>query len=157
MSPEAAIRDELTAHGAIILRVEHGGKHPRIVFRHKGRERFYVVPGSASDRRAHLNARRDIRHMLGVKRQTNKNPDRKRKQRTGKPLLVPTLTSFSFADPFEALKDHPVLKATPTCRCGTYVSRLRQKWAAIWHRKPRCNIHVRQDATTARLMKEIRG
>ena len=36
-------------HGLRSVRVEHGGKHPRRVFRHADREMFYVLPGTPSN------------------------------------------------------------------------------------------------------------
>lgn len=45
-------------------RVEHGGKHIRILWECRGQSRMYVTASTPSDRRAHLNVRSDIRRML---------------------------------------------------------------------------------------------
>jgi hypothetical protein len=53
--------------GADAVRMEMGGKHARVVFEWRGREQFYVLPGTPSDsRRGAKNSISDIRHMLGL-------------------------------------------------------------------------------------------
>lgn len=58
-----AALSELRAVG-IDPAIEHGGKHIRIVWDHDGQQRLFIVPKTASDWRAALNSRSDIRRML---------------------------------------------------------------------------------------------
>lgn len=51
---------------SIAGRVERSGRHLRLVWIERGRERFYVFPGSPSDSMRGLrNALADLRRMLG--------------------------------------------------------------------------------------------
>jgi len=63
---EAAIARQLKAAGVEHYRVERGGKHPRLVFEHDGRQLSYILPGSPSDHRALMNMVHDLRGMLGL-------------------------------------------------------------------------------------------
>jgi hypothetical protein len=54
--------------GAEDLRLEHGGKHPRVTGRIGDRPFMYVVPGSSSDWRAGRNALSGLRRLLGYER-----------------------------------------------------------------------------------------
>lgn len=45
-------------------RIEHGGKHIRVLWEYQGRERMYVTGNTPSDWRAPLNVRSDVRRML---------------------------------------------------------------------------------------------
>lgn len=63
---DAAIARELKAAGVGHYKVEHGGKHPRLVFEHDGRPLSYTLPGSPSDHRALLNMVHDLRGLLGL-------------------------------------------------------------------------------------------
>lgn len=51
---------------ASCVRVEFGGKHPRIVWHSRalGRDRFYVCSATPSDFRSRANARSQLRRML---------------------------------------------------------------------------------------------
>jgi hypothetical protein len=60
-----AALDELAKVGIRDVVQAHGSKHLQLRWRTNGHgERFYAVPGSASDHRSHLNVRADIRRML---------------------------------------------------------------------------------------------
>ena len=63
---DTAITRELTAAGIERYEIEHGGKHPRLVFVHQGRPLSYILPGSPSDHRALRNMVRDLRALLGL-------------------------------------------------------------------------------------------
>ncbi|EPY00449.1 hypothetical protein [Magnetospirillum fulvum] len=63
---DAAITRELKAAGVEHYKVERGGKHPRLVFEHDGRQFSYTLPGSPSDHRALLNMVHDLRGLLGL-------------------------------------------------------------------------------------------
>ncbi|CCG41084.1 hypothetical protein [Magnetospirillum molischianum] len=63
---DAAIARELRAAGVDDYKVERGGKHPRLVFGHAGRQFSYTLPGSPSDHRALLNMVHDLRGLLGL-------------------------------------------------------------------------------------------
>lgn len=63
---DTAITRELAAAGIERYEIEHGGKHPRLVFVHQGRPLSYVLPGSPSDHRALRNMVRDLRALLGL-------------------------------------------------------------------------------------------
>ena len=54
--------------GAADVRLEWGGKHPRVTGRIKERRFMYVVPNSTSDWRAGRNALAGLRRLLGYKR-----------------------------------------------------------------------------------------
>jgi hypothetical protein len=55
--------------GATDLRIERGGKHPRLVGRFNNAPFVFVFPGSSGDRRAALNCVSVLRHVLGVVRE----------------------------------------------------------------------------------------
>jgi len=63
---DAAIARELKSAGVDDYKVERGGKHPRLVFDHDGRQISYTLPGSPSDHRALLNMVHDLRGLLGL-------------------------------------------------------------------------------------------
>lgn len=56
--------EEWAGKRGVSVSVEHGGVHPRLVFEKGARTRHYVIAGTSSDRRAHLNAAADIRRMF---------------------------------------------------------------------------------------------
>lgn len=58
--------------GATNIRIEHGGKHPRLVGDYRGQPFFFVFPGSTGDWRAVLNCVSDLRRVLGVEREQPK-------------------------------------------------------------------------------------
>lgn len=58
-----AVTTELRAAG-VDYQVEHGGKHPQVRFALNGRSMMCTVPFSASDWRAHRNARAGVRRLL---------------------------------------------------------------------------------------------
>jgi len=63
---DTAIARELAAAGIEEYRVEHGGKHPKLVFMHQGQVRNYILSGSPSDHRALRNMVHDLRGLLGL-------------------------------------------------------------------------------------------
>jgi hypothetical protein len=58
-----AVSGELTAAGVRFTRSTRG-KHEAVEFEIRGRHQFIIVPASASDRRAWLNARAHVRRVL---------------------------------------------------------------------------------------------
>jgi hypothetical protein len=54
--------------GAEDLRLEHGGRHPRVTGRIGERPFMYVVPGSSSDWRAGRNALSGLRRLIGYEK-----------------------------------------------------------------------------------------
>jgi len=60
-----AITRELAAAGIEEYRLEHGGKHPRLVFIHQGRSLSYTLSSSPSDHRALHNMVHELRALLG--------------------------------------------------------------------------------------------
>ena len=61
------ICDFLRKSGATNVGVEHGKKHPRIIYMWHGRQSFYVIPGTPGDSlRGHKQAISDLRHILGI-------------------------------------------------------------------------------------------
>lgn len=81
--------------GAESVRIEHGGKHPRVVFVWQGRERYKALSGTPSDRHAVDAAIRELRQALGlVKRARTVGERRARKPRPLKdaPAPCPAIT-----------------------------------------------------------------
>ena len=72
------------AWGATDLRIEQGGKHPRLIGRYKGLAFTFVFPGSSSDRRATLNCLSTLRRVLGIEREAKRahRPAKPRSRRT---------------------------------------------------------------------------
>ena len=66
--------------GVTDVRIEQGGKHPRLIGDYRGVAFKFVFPGSTSDRRAVLNCLSDLRRVVGVEREGNA-VDRQVKQR----------------------------------------------------------------------------
>jgi hypothetical protein len=60
---DAAIA-ELRDAGVYDYEVAHGGRHPQIHWSYNGARRFYIVPGTPSDRRSAQNVRSGIRRIL---------------------------------------------------------------------------------------------
>lgn len=58
--------------GATNIRIEHGGKHPRLVGDYQGQPFVFAFPGSTGDWRAVLNSVSDLRRVLGVEREQPK-------------------------------------------------------------------------------------
>ena len=58
-----AVMDELDKQGAVVRRIENGGKHARIYFSIGGKEFFHTLSGSPGDRRSALNARSQVRRL----------------------------------------------------------------------------------------------
>ena len=76
--------------GAADVRIEHGGKHPRLTGHYKGVAFMFVFPGSTGDRRAELNCLSNLRRVLGVERE--EKPQRrtaKRRSPLAKSRVVP--------------------------------------------------------------------
>ena len=90
--------------GAEGVRVEHPSRgHPRVVYRWRGEERYYVVPSSPGDvMRGEANAIADLRRILGLgsnerrvgQRRTRKVP----RPRSGSPALPPVPLSSAGED-----------------------------------------------------------
>lgn len=115
----------LEGWGATSVHVKKGRVHPKIVYTHKGRERFYVVPGSPSDRRALANCRSELRRILGVGRPT-KSRSRPKRQRHAKPISQPDCPTLTVKpDPMEALKGHATAPAVLQMRAD-------RAWRAFW-------------------------
>lgn len=71
--------------GARDIRLDHGGKHPCLVFVLNGEPRRVIVAGSPSDRRAEANQIAYIRRMVRPpKTEATVNPRRRRRQRIGR-------------------------------------------------------------------------
>lgn len=105
-----AVIDELQKHGATVLRTVMGGVHPRVYFRSaNGKEGFIVTAGSGSDRRGPLNARQDVRRVLGVQREkivaVPKAKPVRRPQAQSAKLVAPKITAK--ADPWRGLLAAP--------------------------------------------------
>jgi hypothetical protein len=58
------------------FRVEHGGKHPRLVISVNGRDEFVVCSASPSDRRAHLNAAAFLKRRIAAWRSESEPPSK---------------------------------------------------------------------------------
>jgi hypothetical protein len=103
-----ALHRELASIGGDFLRIEHGGKHPRMYFRYRGKEMFYVFSGSTGDsRRARYNAVTDLRKLCNVegKQPAPKQPKVRRhtsKRRAALPVLQSITPGQS---PLDALSD----------------------------------------------------
>ena len=103
-----AVTDELQKHGATEIEYATAKRgHPRIWFTWAGERRWIVLPGSTSDRRAHLNARSEVRKILGVqgevRRESNGTPKVKRSRAPKPDPECPTITPGP--DPWAALQD----------------------------------------------------
>lgn len=100
-----ALTAELEAHGVSDYRVEHGGKHPRLIFTFRGREMFKVFPASPSDnRRGIQNAVRELRKLMSVKRKIHKSTGPKRERNRTEPRIK-SLSLTVKPGPFEVLRD----------------------------------------------------
>lgn len=106
---EAAI-DELTKYGAVIKEVSTGGKHGRVVYVYKGSERFIVTCLSGSDWRGPMNARADVRHMLGIERGKKVGKRRQRKDSCRRDVAAPPDRITPGKDAFAALRMAAALK-----------------------------------------------
>lgn len=62
----AVLTRELARHGVDRWHIDRKHHHPRLRFEWNGRETFYVMPSSSSDHRAALNARANLRRILGA-------------------------------------------------------------------------------------------
>lgn len=94
MSAEAlAAIDEARKHGATDIAAVMGGKHIKVYFTFAGKRQFTTHPQSGSDWRAPMNARRDVRRLLGVERQIVKGK-KGRKRNVAPPRMTdaPALT-----------------------------------------------------------------
>jgi hypothetical protein len=60
-----ALERFLAKHGIKTYRYEWGGKHPRLVVQHGGREVFITLPSSSCSRRTRYYAVSNLRHALG--------------------------------------------------------------------------------------------
>ncbi len=95
----------LETAGAERVRLEHHGRHPRIVFRWQGADAFYVLPGSPGDSaRGRQNTISDLRRRLGIghsEKQVGERRQRKRRGESAPGIACPALTPL--ADWREAL------------------------------------------------------
>ena len=79
--------------GATNLRIEQGGKHPRLVGDYKGVAFMLVFSGNTGDRRAVLNCLSDLRRVVGIEREVTAAPfpqKRKRHRIKSKPHALPS-------------------------------------------------------------------
>lgn len=88
------------AWGATDLRIEKGGKHPRLIGHYNGVDFMFVFPGSAGDWRAVLNCLSGLRRVVGVER-VDKPAHRpaKRRPRRAKPKSPPLPRSAEAIQP----------------------------------------------------------
>ena len=82
MTVAEEIETLLRNHGAVLDR-QH--KHP--VWRFPD-GRIFVMAGTPGDYRAERNSLSDLRRLLGVKRVTHKNPERREKKGVGRPEFL---------------------------------------------------------------------
>lgn len=73
-------------------RVEQGKTHRKLVFRRNGRKTTYFMPSSPSDVRGLLNAKSDLRAMVGRRKKKRKVREKVRKVRVERPVSLPRLT-----------------------------------------------------------------
>lgn len=106
------IKDWLEEHGAAGVRVEQGGKHPRVIFRFEGQERFYVTAGTPGDRSCGLdNTRSDLRHMLGLVPAIKRVGRRRTRRHRAAPQVIrpETITITPGRDWTAPLQQHPLM------------------------------------------------
>lgn len=111
--------------GATEIRIEHGGKHHRVVFSWKGQEMFHILAGSTGDTlRGFKKAISDLRHMLGLVAPTKRvgaRRSRKRRAAVSKATALPVLAKAPPQNWHDDLTAHPIL-----------VARLPQRATAAW-------------------------
>lgn len=98
---ERALTGVLEENGITDYEIRQRRKHKVLVFRHRSVRMNYFFPSSPSDRRGVKNAETQLRRVMGVERKTNKNPNRRRKTKTHRPVECPVITAKP--DPFEKL------------------------------------------------------
>jgi hypothetical protein len=79
----AALTAVIKAHGGTNYAVEHGGKHPRLVFWPEGQRLTYVFPATPSDHRGIHNALSNLHRLMGVRRQLHKSARPRPRRRNG--------------------------------------------------------------------------
>ena len=87
--------------GATNLRIEQGGKHPRLVGDYKGVAFMFVFPGSTGDRRTVLNCLSDLRRVVGVEQGVTAAPfpqKRKRHRIKCKPHALPSPAAANLSE-----------------------------------------------------------
>lgn len=92
--------------GATDARIEDGGKHPKLVYCWKGRERFYVLSGTSSDPNISKVQQSDLRRILGLTggpKRVGARRQRKRRKTHQRPAECPELTFRE--NPFDVLAD----------------------------------------------------
>jgi hypothetical protein len=105
--------------GVSHVRIEQGGKHPRLIGDYKGVAFMFVFPGSTGDRRAVLNCLSDLRHVVGVEREGNaeRRPEKQRlcraklKHHTVNRSVEPILQEDRFYAPLKQLRDAMLLES----------------------------------------------
>lgn len=94
----AAVTGYLREIGAADIRMESGGKHPRLVFLWEGRERFFVRPSTPGDTmRGHKNAISELRHMLGLVKTEKRVGERRARRRSARAVTrseCPSITAL---------------------------------------------------------------
>lgn len=75
----------LRASGVDRIRIEKGGRHPKLVFMWQGREIKRVISATPSDARAPLNAIADLRREMGLTAGGGAQGERREKRRRTKP------------------------------------------------------------------------
>lgn len=115
--------------------IDDQGRHFRLVFKHKGKERFYVFPRSASDHRAIKNAVSDLRKMIEPPRPV-RSVTAKPKVKKAAPVRVkappPDLPKITVKpDPWAALAavkcKAPEVRRSPWRRFTDWLSRISRR------------------------------
>jgi hypothetical protein len=102
--------------GATGLRIERGGKHPRLIGHYDGFAFMFVFPGSTGDRRAVLNCLSDLRRVMGVEREVKpeRSPTKsqvrrvKRTVRSTSPAVEPVRREDRYYAPLAQIRDSMV-------------------------------------------------
>lgn len=105
------VTDFLRSAGAELVRMERGGKHPRVVYVWKGKEQFYVLPGTPGDSvHGAKNSIGDLRCILGLTRaEKTVGERRQRKTKPRKKRAVLRVEPIVFGEPKNVLLAHPIV------------------------------------------------
>jgi hypothetical protein len=80
MSAEDEVERLLKSNGAVLVRSKN-----HLIYRFPD-GKLFTTPKTPSDYRTWANQLHELRELLGIKRDVHKNPNRKQKRGTGKPL-----------------------------------------------------------------------
>jgi|SRR6185312_6339017 len=122
------VLDFLRDQGATDVRLEQPKRgHPRAVYVWKGREQFYVLPGTPGDTiNGAKNSLTDLKRLLGLTKRHKTTGKRRTARNHAKPLPPPPPSEVTvFRDPTLVLLNHPTIKAELPAR----VDRL---WLEFW-------------------------